>query len=128
MKITECFTCDLSKCDDCKYWIQDGYAYTKIKRANEAWNHYHPDDLMPQKGFCIHHSNGNKLDDSENNIKKWTRLEHGQFHMNGNQIGKGNQNAKGHVYQPTEEQNARKSEAMKGNQNGKGNKGKKHRW
>ncbi|MCK4424002.1 MAG: hypothetical protein KAV18_08035 [Candidatus Omnitrophica bacterium] len=98
MKITECFTCDLSKCDDCKYRLNDGYALTKkrgyIKRSIEAWNYYHPDDPMPQKGFVIHHINKNKLDDSKENVEKLTDFEHSRYHMTGNQNGKANKGKK----------------------------------
>ena len=125
MKTEECFTCDLSpKCTECPYWIDTGYIQgyicgAEVKRAIEAWNYYHPDNLMPEKGFVVHHKNENKLDDSKNNIEKMTISEHMRLH----------QNSKGWPEKLSlaelEEYKAKKSEAMKGNQFGRGNKGKK---
>ena len=90
---TKCFGCDLSpKHKGCKYYLKEGYARNKkldVKRAIESWNYYHPDDLMPQKGFVVHHGNENKIDDSEGNLKKWNRKEHNQYHHKGNQYSKG---------------------------------------
>lgn len=131
MKNTKCFECDLSRCKDCEYHLSDeGYAYskkTRFKRANEAWNYYHPDDLMPQKGFVAHHDSKNRLDDSKENIKKWTDFEHRQYHgshCSEETIEKNRQASLGNQYalncKHSKEQNARKSEAMKENQNAKG--------
>ena len=122
MKTVDCFSCDLSLgCSDCEYSIyKDGYAtnkHTGIKRTIEAWNHNHPNDLMPQKGRCIHHKNSNRLDDSENNMEKKTTKKHHQDHMNGNQNGKGNKGKK-----HTEEQNEKNRIGSLGKQNALGSK------
>lgn len=105
---TECFKCNLLKaCVDCSYTINDGYAQNRdigVKRANEAWSYFYPDDLMPQKGFVIHHDNGNKLDDSKANIKKWDDFGHRRYHSSN----------------PSDKIRAIRSNTMKGNQHSKG--------
>ena len=117
MKTVECFSCDLTECAVCKYWLDGGYAWgwlcnTSIKRTNEAWNFYHPNDLMPQKGFVVHHDNENTLDDSKENLQKLTKSKHTRLHMIGNQNGKGNKGKK-----HTEEHKERNRQAKLGNQN-----------
>lgn len=83
--MVKCFVCDLSlKCVDCQYSQYGAYIYRsgakKVKRAIESWNHYHPDDLMPQEGFVVHHKNRNKIDDCKRNLEKLTIEEHAHSH------------------------------------------------
>ena len=119
MKTVDCFTCDLSLgCSDCPYRLDDGYAYKrKVKRANEAWNYYHPDDLMPQTGFDVHHIDYNRLNDTKENLQKLTVVEHHQLHMKRYWDSLSDEEH--------EELCKKMSKSAEGNQNGKGNKGKK---
>jgi hypothetical protein len=47
------------------------------------WNEAHPDDLMPQKGFVIHHKDGDHSNNILSNLEKVTKKWHDAFHKKG---------------------------------------------
>jgi ribosomal protein S24E len=49
-------------------------AYYKI------WNDHNPDDLMPDKGFVIHHKDGNPNNNEISNLQKMTDVDHKKLH------------------------------------------------
>jgi len=55
-------------------------------RTYSVWNKYHPNDLMPQKGYVIHHINEKCDDDSPSNLQKMTNKEHMRIHHLGKSL------------------------------------------
>lgn len=53
----------------------------KSKSRNAVWNEHHPDDPV-KPGEIVHHKDENKLNDSPENLEKWTETRHKSFHGN----------------------------------------------
>ena len=57
----------------------------RVRAAKVVWNKYYPDDQV-KDGEVIHHKDGNKNNDSPENLVKMTDLEHRSFHMKGAKV------------------------------------------
>jgi len=77
-----------------KSWINRGRreVYKQRMFCHIVWNLYHPSDkIIKGDGYCIHHIDGNKLNDNISNLEKLTLKEHAKLHSmgkNNNMYGK----------------------------------------
>lgn len=62
---------------------------SRKEKSHVVWNNYHPDDIMPQIGYVIHHKDFNHDNNDPNNLQKLTNEEHISLHHKNNiEIGK----------------------------------------
>jgi hypothetical protein len=50
------------------------------RKVHKIWNEYNPDNLMPEKGFVIHHKDGNHKNNNIDNLQKMTKGDHFSLH------------------------------------------------
>jgi len=67
-------------------YIHDGYRFIKdVKFCHIVWNAYNPNDkIIKGSSFCIHHKDGNRLNDNIKNLEKLTHGGHVSLHKSGN--------------------------------------------
>lgn len=50
------------------------------RKIHKIWNKYNPDNLMPEKGYVIHHKDGNHKNNEIDNLQKMTKSDHFSLH------------------------------------------------
>lgn len=53
--------------------------YKEIRFSHIVWNYFNPDNKW-EKGYSIHHKDGNSLNDDISNLQKMIRNEHNRYH------------------------------------------------
>lgn len=52
----------------------------EVRKYQKVWNKAHPDDPMPQKGFVIHHKDGDPDNNEPDNLEKMEKRKHDRLH------------------------------------------------